>query len=189
MGGPTFVVGNRKVDFDMGIRLTRLAAAGLVSMTVLGGTIIGGSLFADAAAGEDFSGRFSETGLGADRGYRIRGSANMNVKNHRTVVSVSIIGLDRDTTYTSHLHNGTCESGGGGHYQNDEGGLITPPNELWLSSTNDPFDGITNQKNNQAEADGSANWAARTDSETMTNALSIVVHAPGGARIACADLT
>lgn len=173
----------------MGTKLTRLATAGLVGATVLGGTVLGGSLLADAAGPEDFNGRFTETSAGAERGYNIHGSAHMTVHPNKTAVSVTIYGLDSGTTYGSHLHNESCADGGGGHYQDVEGGLTTPPNELWLSSTNDPFAGITPIKQNKVDADGSSRWAARTDSETMTNALSIIVHAPNGARIACADLT
>ncbi|MEZ5168620.1 MAG: hypothetical protein R2695_19875 [Acidimicrobiales bacterium] len=47
---------------------------------------------------------------------------------------MSIAGLDPAKTYGSHLHNGACATGGGGHYQDVEGGATVPPNELWLTS-------------------------------------------------------
>ena len=102
------------------------------------------------------------------------------------MVKVNVSGLDPDKVYGSHLHNGTCSSGGGGHYQDVAGGAVVPPNELWLSSGGA---GLVPNRGGVAHGDGSATWVARVSSESLSNARSVVVHdrAPG-ARIACADL-
>ncbi|MEO5842948.1 MAG: hypothetical protein ABIQ73_26555 [Acidimicrobiales bacterium] len=136
-------------------------------------------------------GTFRETATGGSRGYNISGSAKLTIEIGATTATVNIAGLDPTKTYGSHLHNGTCASGGGGHYQNSAGGPTTPPNELWLSSTDNPLGGLIPNKGGVAHGEGTSTWAARIDSTTLTNARSIVVHepVPGGPRIACADLT
>jgi hypothetical protein len=149
--------------------------------------------FAAPVAGADHQslhGIFRETAIGADLGYNISGSAKLRVETNATTADVNVAGLDPATTYGSHLHNGTCATGGGGHYQHSPGGLTTPPNELWLSSTADPLGSLVPNNGGVAHGHGAATWAARLDSAApITNARSIIVHAPGGARIACADLT
>ena len=65
-----------------------------------------------------------------------------------------------------------------------------PPNELWLSSTDDPMAGITANEDGVAHGPRqSADWVARPEAQ------SIVIHyiPPGGTtasgpKIACADL-
>lgn len=132
-----------------------------------------------------YPGAFNETKAGADLGYDIHGSARMTIAGSRTAVKVKVAGLDPTKAYGSHLHNGSCASGGGGHYQDIEGAATAPPNELWLTTSNSVFQA---DRRGVARARGSAPWAARTSSTTQTNAVSVVVHEPGGARIACADL-
>jgi hypothetical protein len=141
-----------------------------------------------AAAGghTSYHGVFDETAVGAGLGYDIHGSAKMTIKSSSTVVKINVSGLDPSKTYGSHLHNGTCASGGGGHYQDTAGGATVPPNELWLANS-----GLTLRSNpgGVAHATGSAPWMARTSAAApLTNARSVVVHEPGGARIACVDL-
>ncbi|MEO6628514.1 MAG: hypothetical protein ABIP03_08070 [Aquihabitans sp.] len=155
-----------------------VAAATLTASVALTATAAG-------AAPLTRHGTFSETTAGADLGYDIHGSAKMTLTAGGTEVKVNVAGLDPAKTYGSHLHNGTCASGGGGHYQNLEGGATTPPNELWVTTS-----GTALQTNNGSVAHGagSAAWVARTTSTTQTNARSVVVHEPGGVRIACADL-
>jgi hypothetical protein len=140
-----------------------------------------------ATAGDhaSYHGVFTETSTGSGLGYDLHGSAKMTVGSDGTVVTISVAGLDPVKDYGSHLHNGACASGGGGHYQDVEGGGTTPPNELWLTTSGailEPNPGGV------AHGSGSATWQARTSGE-MTLARSVVVHEPGGARIACADLT
>ncbi len=157
-------------------------------ITLIGTAFLAAAFFGmagpvSAGPGESFHGTFNETMAGHDLGYDIHGSAKMTVGSADTAAKVNISGLDRAKTYGSHLHNGTCASGGGGHYQDTEGGAGTPPNELWLTNG-----GTTLVPNNGgvAHGSGSATWAARTSSQ-VSNARSVVVHA-GIARIACADL-
>ena len=65
---------------------------------------------------------------------------------------------------------------GGAHYVHDPAGPSVPPNELWLSSTDDPTAGITANPAGVAHGRGSADWVARADAQ------SVVIHyiPPGG---------
>ncbi len=116
----------------------------------------------------------------------VTGRVHMKVGLESTKVSVEVEGLDPELVYGSHLHDRRCADGGGGHYQDEVGGPVDSVNEIWLSSFETGF-GILGAAP-MAEASGAADWAARTTSADSTNALSVVIHAPGGARIACADL-
>lgn len=141
---------------------------------------------ASASHKAGYSGTFNETQAGADLGYDLHGSAKMMISPNGTIVRVHIAGLDPAKDYGSHLHNGTCASGGGGHYQDVEGGATVPPNELHITTSGTILE---SNPGGVAHARGSATWQARTSSTTQTNALSVVVHEPGGERIACADLS
>lgn len=145
---------------------------------------------AGAGTKQNLQGTFDETAAGAAAplGYDIHGSAKMTVGDGSTTVAVNISGLDPTKHYGSHLHNGTCASGGGGHYQNVPGGATTHGNELHLSTSDDPEGGLTPNPGGVAHAGGNTTWDARLTAST-TNARSIVVHEPGGTRIACADLS
>lgn len=156
-----------------------VAAAAIAALLASSGTV-------DATRRDSFHGRFSETAAGAadPLGYDIHGVARMTTSTRGTVLWILVTGLDPAKEYGSHLHNGTCADGGGGHYQNEEGGPTSPPNELWVTN------GGTTIKPNRhgvAFANGSASWTARTSGVTTT-AQSVVVHEPSGTRIACADL-
>lgn len=146
---------------------------------------------AGAGSSQSLHGTFEETASGANFGYDIHGSAMMTVGEGTTTVKVSITGLDPEKTYGSHLHNGTCADGGGGHYQDSEGGSTTHGNELHLKSA--PATGLRANHGGVAHGGGSTEWEARVTSTTMTNARSIVVHQPGAPaatnRITCADLS
>jgi hypothetical protein len=142
---------------------------------------------AEAHAGRDvLHGGFTETAVGEALDYDIGGVAVMIVGADSTDVHVVARGLDPAKTYGSHLHNGTCASGGGGHYQDSEGGATTPPNELWITNVGT---GLVSRPSGVAVGSGTAAWQARTGAAAQTNARSIVIHEPGGARIACADLS
>lgn len=162
-----------------------------------GGLAVGVLLLTAAPAGagqpqvQNLHGTFAETATGANLGYDIHGSAKMSIGANGTTVTVNISGLDPAKSYGSHLHNGTCATGGGGHYQDVPGPAVTPPNELWLSSTDDPEGPLRPNPGGVARGRGSATWEARISS-AGTNARSVVVHEPGVTgpnRITCADLT
>ena len=157
---------------------------GVAVLTVAAALMIGAAP-ASGGTGTSLHGVFAETTAGSGAGYDIHGSVKMTLGAAGTVVKVSVSGLDPDKVYGSHLHNGTCASGGGGHYQDVEGGATVPPNELWLSSGTGA---LAPNAGGVAHGDGSATWMARISSGS-TNATSVVVHEPGsGVRIACADL-
>jgi Cu-Zn family superoxide dismutase len=119
------------------------------------------------------SGTFSEFPLGDGD---IDGHATMvRVPSGKTIVSVHVTGLMANTTYGSHVHNAPCSTGGGGHYQDVVGGPVDNVNEIWPAfSTN---------------AAGIGNGKAMNGFIARPEAQSVVIHAPGGARIACADLS
>lgn len=171
-------------------RGTRRRAAGIA---IGAASFLLATVPAGASEHQTLHGTFTETGPGGGLGYDISGAAKLTAGADRTTVKANIAGLDPSKRYGSHLHDGTCASGGGGHYQDVvDPTRVTPPNELWLSSSSDPRGSLAPNPGGVAHGSGSASWAARLTS-TRTNARSIVVHEPGVAglagRIACADLT
>ena len=110
-------------------------------------------------------------------GLPISGRAQMvRTADGKTIVTIHLEGLAANTTYASHVHAAACAtSDANGHYRFDPAGAATPPNEIWPGpfTTNDAGIG-----NGNTVADGTAGQTA----------VSVVVHAPGGAKIACADL-
>ena len=128
------------------------------------------------AAGETLvtRGEFAAFATSSDPAFT--GHATMvRTADGKTVVTVSVRGLAANTTYGSHVHAFACaDNFAGGHYKHDITGPASPPNEIWPAfSTNDA--GVGNGK-------ATALWVARSE------ARSVVIHAPGGAKIACADL-
>lgn len=95
----------------------------------------------------------------------------------RTIVTVHVTGLDAGVTYGSHVHKQACAIGfAGTHYQFVASTtLVTPPNEIWPG----PF---------TANAAGIGNSDTIAEGTAGSSAVSVVVHAPGGTKIACADL-
>ncbi len=94
----------------------------------------------------------------------------------RTLVTVHVAGLAAGIEYASHVHAAACATGlADGHYRFDPAGAAFPPNEIWPGPL-------------------TANRAGVGNSNTIANgtagpgAVSVVIHAPGGAKIACADL-
>lgn len=168
----------------MFIGSTRAAAAS--AATVLVATLgVFGTTSATAEPAGSFHGVFVETSAGSAAGYDIHGSVKMTIGAAGTLVTANVSGLDPAKVYGSHLHNGTCASGGGGHYQDVEGGAVVPPNELWLTTNGA---GLAPNAGGVAHGAGTATWVARVSSAS-TNARSVIVHEPGsGTRIACADL-
>ena len=154
-------------DRRRGVRIGTVAATSLAllvapSVLALGATVTRGEIHAFA------------TGVGLP----ITGQAQMiRTPEGRTIVTVHVEGLSANTTYASHVHAAACAVGDAdGHYKFDPAGAVTPPNEIWPGpfTTNDA--GV-----------GNANTIAQ--GTAGPTAVSVVVHAPGGAKIACADLT
>lgn len=129
-----------------------------------------------ASGGEVTRGDFHTYASGPDLGYEISGHARMTrTADGKTLVSVHAVGLLPNTAYGVHVHNKACgDESGGGHYQEIVGGPVDAENEIWpLITTNE--DGVGNGKAEHA-------FYARPEAQ------AVVIHAPGGARIACADL-
>ena len=146
------------------------------------GALIAGLALSSAFASSVLAGgavvtRGDLSAFAAGAGQAITGHAQMvRTPDGRTFVTVYIEGLAPGTTYASHVHKQACANGeADGHYRFDPAGAATPPNEIWPGpfTTNDA--GIGNA---DTIAEGTAGPAA----------VSVVVHAPGGAKIACADL-
>ena len=148
-----------------GVRFGWIAATSLAllfapSVLALGSTVTRGEIHAFA------------TGFGQP----ITGRAQMlRTPDGKTIVSVHVEGLAANTTYGSHVHQLPCgTSEADGHYKNDPAGPAAPPNEIWPGfTTNDA---------------GVGNGIATVPWTAGASAVSVVVHAPGGAKIACADL-
>lgn len=119
-------------------------------------------------------GDFNEfNGYGAE----ITGRAQMvRTADGRTIVSIHVEGLVAGLTYGSHVHAAACGTGlADGHYKFDPAGAVTPPNEIWPG----PF---------TANEAGVGNADTIAEGTAGPTAVSVVIHAPGGAKIACADL-
>jgi len=114
----------------------------------------------------------------AGAGLPISGRAQMvRTADGRTIVTVHVEGLAPGTTYASHVHAAACATGDAdGHYRFNPAGAATPPNEIWPGPFTTNEAGIGNADTIAAGTAGAA-------------AVSVVVHAPGGAKIACADLS
>jgi hypothetical protein len=134
--------------------------------------------FAPAAAADSAvvtRGDFQAFAGGA--GLQISGRAQMvRTADGKTTVSIHLEGLAGDTTYGSHVHKQACADGDAdGHYKFDPAGAAAPPNEIWPGPFTTTSSGIGN-------GDVTVPYTAGPD------AVSVVVHAPGGTKIACADL-
>jgi len=93
----------------------------------------------------------------------------------KTIVSVHVTGLLGNVFYPSHVHKSPCAVGDAdGHYRFDPNGPADGFNEIWMSFTSD--------------SDGVGHGSATADRTAGIGAVSVVVHAPGGAKIGCADL-
>jgi hypothetical protein len=135
-------------------------------------------------------GTFATLPAGTQMGLQLGGFARITRSLDGTDVRALVFGLDPRTTYGAHLHNLPCSTmEGGAHYKNDPAGEAMPPNELWLSSTDDAMAGISSNRGGVARGRGSADWIARPEAQ------SVVIHfipeggtPAGGPKIACADL-
>ncbi len=119
---------------------------------------------------------------GPSLGYSdVTGRAQMvRTSDGTTIVSVQVAGLTPGATYGSHVHNQSCGAGNaGGHYSFEHpvvGGAGPGTSEIWPG----PF---------TANAGGHANGNVAVGETAGVTAVSVVIHAPGGQKIACADLS
>jgi hypothetical protein len=128
------------------------------------------------------SGRIVTLPGGTDMGYEIEGVAVMvrsPADGGQTRVTVRVRGLDRGTTYPTHVHNLPCSATppGGTHYQDVIGGLVDAVNEIWPTVT-------TNGRGIGVGRASHEHWA-------RDDAQSVVIHYPEDTsiRLACADLS
>ena len=110
-------------------------------------------------------------------GLPITGRAQMiRTPDGKTIVSIHVTGLAPNTSYPAHVHQLPCGiSDADGHYRNDPAGPAAPPNKIWPLFTTD--------------ADGVGNGYAKVEWAAGATAQAVVVHAPSGLKIACADLS
>ena len=146
-------------------------------MAVLAALSIGAAFAPAALAGGATISRGDIAAFATGIGQPITGRAQMvRSADGKTIVSVHVEGLVANTTYGSHVHQQPCAVGeADGHYKFDPAGPAAPPNEIWPGFTT----------NNAGVGNGNATvaWTAGA------SAVSVVVHASGGAKIACADLS
>lgn len=110
-------------------------------------------------------------------GSAVTGHAQMvRTADGKTIVSLHVEGLAAGVTYAAHVHAAACSTGlADGHYRFDPAGAASPPNEIWPG----PF---------TANDAGVGNADTMADGTAGPTAVSVVIHAPGGTKIACADL-
>ena len=153
----------RRIFRGIGLTLAGLTMAAAVAGPALadGASVTSGSLGAFATS--------SDPSIG--------GRATMvRTADGKTIVTIHATGLAPSTTYGSHVHLQACANGfAGGHYRFDPAGPATPPNEIHLDFT--------------TNAAGVGLGRAVVDAVAGPTAVAVVVHAPGGAKIACADLS
>lgn len=143
---------------------------------ILAAALLSVALVPSAAADAATVTRGEVNAFAAGAGMELAGRAQMvRTADGKTIVTVHVTGLSPDTTYGAHVHQQACGVGDAdGHYRFDPAGPAAPPNEIWPGFTTD--------------ADGVGNGRAIVDGTAGPTAVSVVIHAPGGAKIACADL-
>ncbi|PYF96366.1 hypothetical protein SAMN05216184_11926 [Georgenia satyanarayanai] len=114
----------------------------------------------------------------------IEGTAVLEKSETGTTMTVNASGLDPQFTYPSHMHDGACSTFGG-HYQQDPSGPMSPPNEIWGSSSADPSGDLEPNSQGMAVGQGSADWVPRTQD------LAVQIHEPEmpGFPVVCADFS
>jgi hypothetical protein len=124
-------------------------------------------------------------GLGAfDNTLVVEGTATLVEDENGTTLTTEATGLTDGLPHPSHLHDGSCDSFGG-HYADDPAGGMSPPNELWASSTSDPEGSLEPSPTGSATGGGSVDWTPREIP------LSLMIHDSElpGLPIACADFS
>lgn len=122
------------------------------------------------------AGQFGLYPAGTETVPDLAGRAHMvRVPSGKTIVTVEVTGLAPATTYGAHVHALPCGTNqAGGHYKHDPAGPPAPPNEIWPGFTTDAW--------------GTGSGKDVADFIARPEAQSVVIHAPGGAKLACADL-
>ncbi len=131
----------------------------------------------DLRSSAGLSGTFAITDAGQEIYDKIEGSTFVGTTDLLSKAYVSVTGLSAEETYKTHVHDGDCASGGGGHYLQDSGEDDIASNGLWPIVSVDAFGyGV--------------GWASNGFSVRLEDTQSVVVHEPeSGERIACSDLS
>ena len=147
-----------------------------LGVAVAAAAILAGSLVAGVAADGAVVTRGEVHAFAAGGAMPISGRAQMvRTADGKTIVSLHVEGLLAATAYGAHVHKQACADGDAdGHFRFDPSGPAAPPNEIWPGFT--------------TNAAGIGNGNATVDGTAGPTAVSVVIHAPGGAKIACADL-
>lgn len=156
----------------IGAARRRLVAAIGATGVVVSGLALVPAVLADSASVT----RGDIRAFAAGAGLALNGHAQMvRTADGKTIVTVHVAGLAPHTAYGAHVHQAACAVGDAdGHYKFDPAGPAAPPNEIWPAfTTNDA---------------GVGSGIAMADRTAGPSAVSLVIHAPGGAKIACADL-
>jgi len=154
-------------------RWQRVRRAALLG--VVGAVALAGPASAAGASADVTKGAFHAFAAGVTEGTQIHGDAVMVRTDTRTVVVIIVMGLAPNTTYGSHVHKQACANGDAdGHYKFDPTGPADSVNEIWPGFTTNPS--------------GIGVGFAQNAGIAGASAMSVVIHAPGGAKIACADL-
>ena len=169
-----------------GVRSAGRVKKSLIAVGALAMVLVPGSP-AEAATSV---GRFTNLPAGDGLDLEVDGVAVLRRTSDGTSGRVVVRGLDPGLVYAAHLHNQPCGLGAGGtHYKDVTTDVGAPPNELWFSSSDDPFAGVTANPGGVARGFGSVDWVARPEAQ------SVVIHqvvpatgTSGGPKIACADL-
>lgn len=171
---------------EYGVRYAGRVRKSLIAVGALVTVLVPGS----PAEASTSLGRFTTLPAGESLGLDIDGVAILRRTADGTWGRVVLRGLEPGLVYAAHLHNQPCGLGAGGtHYKDVTTGAGAPPNELWFSSSDDPFAGVTANRGGAARGVGAVDWVARPEAQ------SVVIHqvvaatgTSGGPKIACADL-
>jgi len=112
----------------------------------------------------------------APAGSNPNGEAALARHGAGTTVTLELKGLQPDTAFMAHVHEGACYEAGGPHYKHDPAGSDMPPNEIHLALTSD--------------AAGMGMMTVENPEVADDRARSVVVHLTGddAPKLACADL-
>ena len=147
-----------------------------VLLASVGALVVSAPAAAVGSNADVTKGSFHVIAAGITQNIAVGGDAVMvRVPLGRTLVVVFASGLAPNTTYGSHVHSQACANGDAdGHYKFDLSGAADSANEIWPGFT--------------TNAQGIGIGFAQNAGIAGLTAVSVVIHAPGGAKIACADL-